>query len=143
MIRSLAGFLRLPTRRKRIALEALAALLAARIRLSFRPEDLVRDVLEEEHPEGPSPELTHEVAWAISAVAGSLPGRWTCLTRALAAQRLLGRRGSRAEFHLGARRDDSNLMEAHAWLEVDGEPVVGDHPELGSYVELEDRTGTG
>jgi hypothetical protein len=45
--------------------------------------------------------------------------RMTCLERALAAKRVLRRRGFNAELHIGVRRADQGY-EAHAWLTLDG-----------------------
>lgn len=45
--------------------------------------------------------------------------RMTCLERALAAKRVLRRRGFNAELHIGVRRADQSY-EAHAWLTLDG-----------------------
>ena len=58
-----------------------------------------------------------------------------CLTRALALQRLLARRGWPASLHVGVRRDRGALL-AHAWVELDG-AVLGDSPEhVATFVPL-------
>jgi hypothetical protein len=46
-----------------------------------------------------------------------------CLPRALAMYRLLRREGYQAELRIGVRRTATG-MEAHAWVEVDGQPVA-------------------
>lgn len=50
-----------------------------------------------------------------------------CLTRAMALQAMLGRRGLHAAVRVGARRN-GNQLEAHAWVELDG-VVLGDTQE--------------
>ena len=55
-----------------------------------------------------------------------IPGRSTCLTRALAFHRILKRRRIRSVVHLGVRNspEDSEL-NAHAWLSVSGDIILG------------------
>ncbi len=46
----------------------------------------------------------------------------TCLRRSLVLQRMLRRRGILTELRLGVRKEDGQL-QAHAWLEYQGQPV--------------------
>jgi hypothetical protein len=57
----------------------------------------------------------------VNAAARYSPFPATCLTRSIVLARLLRRRGAAAEIRIGVLRDGSSL--AHAWVEVDGEPV--------------------
>ncbi|PEN14004.1 hypothetical protein CRI94_08110 [Longibacter salinarum] len=64
------------------------------------------------------------VCWAVQAVAKRwFPSR-PCLVQALAALWLLRPRGVRPDLFLGVVREDG-LFRAHAWLEVDGDVVLG------------------
>lgn len=76
---------------------------------------------------GGDPERLAEVRWAIAAAARRLPWRPVCLPQALAARRLLVRRGLDATLYLGVRCgcDATAGMVAHAWVECAGEIVVG------------------
>jgi hypothetical protein len=74
---------------------------------------------------------TERIVWAVRAASGRVPGA-TCLTQALAARLLLGRRGLPSELRIGVARSPSNDVEAHAWLECRGEVVIGE-PEPGRY----------
>ncbi len=65
-------------------------------------------------------------AQAVKVAADALPGFRRCLTRSLATRFLLLRRGIESELLLGARRAGGEL-DAHAWLQVDGEPL-GEQP---------------
>ena len=40
------------------------------------------------------------------------------------------------QIHLGVARPDRAAFEAHAWLELDGRVLVGDH-DLGRYTRLQ------
>ena len=68
---------------------------------------------------------TVRTAWAVEAVAGSIPGA-SCLTQALAADVMLRRAGFTPQIRIGVAKD-RHTFEAHAWLELDGEVLVGDH----------------
>jgi Transglutaminase-like superfamily len=68
------------------------------------------------------------IAWAIAAAGRRVPGA-TCLVQALAAQVLLARHGHVAELRIGMARATEGI-EAHAWLERDGEPIFGEPDRL-------------
>jgi hypothetical protein len=56
----------------------------------------------------------------------------------MSAQALLHRYGHPAELRIGVRWVDGNRseIEAHAWVESEGEVVVGDDEPLSEYVRL-------
>lgn len=66
------------------------------------------------------------VAWAVAAAGRRMPGGSGCLVQALAAQALLARHGHAAELRIGVARAGEGI-NAHAWLERDGQPLFG-HP---------------
>ncbi len=61
----------------------------------------------------------------------SRAARWvplgSCLTQGLAAQVVLARRGHPSTLRFGARKVDGQF-QAHAWVEVNGQIVVGGNP---------------
>ena len=67
---------------------------------------------------------TDRLRWAVEATSRRVPGA-TCLTQALALQILLGRRGQASELRLGVSRGDAPGLQAHAWLESEGQVVIG------------------
>jgi len=66
-----------------------------------------------------------KVIWAIVVASRYLPLTRGCLTRALAAQTLLARRGFPAQVRFGVWCDESNRLQGHAWVECDGARVLG------------------
>lgn len=64
-----------------------------------------------------------------------VPGTGSCLTRALAAQLLLARRGHRSTVRIGVARGGGQQLKAHAWLESEGRVLIGDS-ELECYAPL-------
>jgi len=73
-----------------------------------------------------------KIAWAVELASRYVPA--TCLSRALAAQVLLTRRGHPALLHFGVAKE-AGQFSAHAWLESEGQVVVGGH-ELERYTPL-------
>jgi hypothetical protein len=65
------------------------------------------------------------VIWAVERVGGRFPAIGTCLTEALAAHVLLGRRGQQSDLRIGVRRGANGEFAAHAWLEDDGVVLIG------------------
>jgi len=63
------------------------------------------------------------VIWAVRTASALLPGS-TCLTQALAAKYQLERFGLHTQLHFGVAKEDGRLL-AHAWLQCDGEAVIG------------------
>jgi hypothetical protein len=76
------------------------------------------------------------VALRIVYLAPRFGGRATCLVRALAGRILLMRRGVPSTIRFGVRKGPSGL-EAHAWLIVNGEILLGGEG-AADYVPLAD-----
>jgi hypothetical protein len=85
----------------------------------------------------PSPGV---IGWAVTAASRFVP-RSTCLVRALAAQSLCRRYGYPCRLQLGARRGDAGDLEAHAWLEIGDEVVIGGGEVLGGYTPFSPAKG--
>ena len=59
----------------------------------------------------------------------------SCLTQAMAAQVLLSRHGYASCLRIGVAKEASGPFEAHAWLERDGEVILGG-TDTGRYTPL-------
>ncbi len=70
------------------------------------------------------PADAHVVAEAIERAGRQIPGA-SCLPRALAGYVLLARHGHESQLRIGVRAPSDGLFAAHAWLEQDGEVLVG------------------
>ena len=80
---------------------------------------------------GPPPNepfVVRDVATAVRRTEWHSPIRGTCLSRSLALQWLLARRGIESVLRLGGRIADGQF-EAHAWVEYDG-VVVGSSSDV-------------
>ncbi len=71
------------------------------------------------------PELVTEVRKAVATAARNVPWNAVCLPQAIAAKVMLARRGQGSAFHLGATINADGELSAHAWLECDGQIVIG------------------
>ena len=74
--------------------------------------------------------------WAVEAAGRRLLSRNPCLPKALAVLLLFRRAGEDAEMHLGVARETDGPMQAHAWVESDGQVMIGGDVPLESYTRL-------
>jgi hypothetical protein len=79
----------------------------------------------------PSPE---KFSSAVSTVSQYVPAA-TCLAQALTLQVLLSREGIHSDLAIGVARDDAKGISAHAWLEIDGNVIIGGQ-ERDRYTQL-------
>ena len=75
---------------------------------------------------------------AFNAASRLVPGD-TCLVRAMAAERYFSEMGFPCLLKIGTRFDEDHRFESHAWLEYEGEVIVGGEisREFSAIVELE------
>jgi hypothetical protein len=64
------------------------------------------------------------VTWAVNVVSQYVPAA-ACLTRALAAEALLAWHGYPAQLRIGVAKGAAGRLEAHAWLEHEGQILIG------------------
>lgn len=84
---------------------------------------------------GPAADQNHLVAdqsaRAIAIAAAFFPGRAICLEQSVALYVLLRRRGVAAALRIGVQ---PYPFQAHAWVELDGQPVYENPDELFKFV---------
>jgi hypothetical protein len=118
---------KLPALRRKLRIEALIALVIARLAVRFVSAQRLL-AWAARPPRKPqrfaNPDLPALVAEAVDRVGSR---RWVnavCLPRALAAQAMLRRRGIASRLCLGAARDGKSLS-AHAWVEIGRDVIIG------------------
>lgn len=72
----------------------------------------------------------NQLGWGVRAASRLVP-RATCLTQAIALHILLRREGLESSVQLGVAKE-GECLKAHAWVENQGEVVIGNH-ELERY----------
>ena len=131
----LNAFLRLPAPDRALVVRAVAWLTLVRLALWTRPFARVQQLvaIASDQPSRAPAVAPGRLAWAVEAGARAVP-KASCLTQALAAQIMLQRSGAHPELRIGVATDAGDF-EAHAWLELDGRPLVGAH-DLDRYAPL-------
>lgn len=76
-----------------------------------------------------------EVVWAVNTAANVIPLELVCLPRALATKFLL-RKVPSLSLEIGIEVNPHKAFEAHAWVEKEGEIIIGDWSDSVSYQRL-------
>ena len=77
-----------------------------------------------------------QVVWAVSLASRYMPGNVKCLSRALATQVLLSQHGHTADLYIGVAKGEGEQLEAHAWVESQGQVVIGTLSNLSRFTPL-------
>lgn len=113
--------------------------LAVRVALWLIPYGRTREFLKRSSQKAKRTQEPREspdrVAWAVRTSSKAVP-KASCLTQALAAELLLARRGHDSELRIGVARGEGGRFEAHAWLEANGEIVIGALDDLERFTPL-------
>jgi len=136
-MRYLHKFLGLSSAERLLLIKAALLLGGLRLGLKLLPFRLLRRFVESlSRPTAWPPATkrfsTARIVWAVELASRYVPA--TCLSRALSAQVLLARRGYPVLLHFGAVKEGDRFL-AHAWLESEGQVVIGGHV-LEPYVPL-------
>jgi len=129
-MKGLATFRGLSRDDRRLLFEALALNVRARLSLYFRSLEALRAWTIQP---GDRRRPLERVVWAGRAAARRTPGG-TCLSSALALQRLMSSNGYASELHIGVVREAAGFF-AHAWVEYEGRVLIGEDDDR-SYTRL-------
>ncbi|MEM1115077.1 MAG: lasso peptide biosynthesis B2 protein [Bacteroidota bacterium] len=91
----------------------------------------------------PDLDRARTIVWAVDAVARRVVRQRPCLTQALVARHLLRRHGVESSLQIGAARDKDGAFRAHAWLEWEGEIVIGGQASSAAYTSFKPLTPRG
>ena len=127
----LLKFFRLSPSERGLLMEAVFLLFWVQARLLVSASSYVKERLKV-----PSKELipkqtaaarisVRHIIWAVTVVGRYLHGKGGCLPQALAAQILLRKHGFPSAFKIGVARNGEASLQAHAWLENEGEVLIG------------------
>ncbi len=73
----------------------------------------------------PASPLALQISWAVRAGSRYTPWESKCLAQAMAAKRMLKRRGLDSTLYLGLSKDGKNMLSAHAWLRCGDRILTG------------------
>lgn len=134
----ISRFRALPVERRRRLFSTVGLLVACRVTLAVGSTGQAQRLLERLAPtRGAESTSPGDIAWAVETATTLLPGTGTCLPAALVATRLLAAHGHEATLHLGVA-PTADGIDAHAWVEHDGDVLVGDLPDLARFHPLPD-----
>lgn len=127
-------FLARPAADRRLFIEALFALVRAKVLVHTVPFRRLAPDLGRSQAETPPSVSTEEravavkISWAVQTAARYVPLGFVCLPQAIAAQRMLRRRGLASTLYLGVAPDRTqpDAIQAHAWLRVGDKIVTGE-----------------
>lgn len=134
-------FLALSGREKVVFLRALGWLSFMKLALLVKPFRELRQWVENRSSRKltASPERVigrDRIVWSVDVASRYVPKAESCLPRALAAEILLAEYGYASEFKIGVTRGEDGEFMAHAWLEADGEVLIGGTDSPVRYTTL-------
>lgn len=140
-MRRLARIFKMPFSDLCLLAESVLALAFVRLGLNFLRFQTLRQVLKKLSTGGkqeapPERRLIKKVIWSVNKVSTYVPFFRNCLNRALATQVLLGRRGQEVDLRIGVARDPGGNLRAHAWIESDGQIVLGGTDDIWQLTPL-------
>jgi hypothetical protein len=113
--------------RAALAVFPFRRVLAAADRLASRGPRGVGDPIEKDR-----------IMRSVETAARHLLPAGPCLSQAIVADVLLRRRGFPSDLHIGVARGPDGEMRAHAWVESNGEVVIGGSESPVDYTALPD-----
>jgi hypothetical protein len=144
MRRRIYKFLHLQTDVKILLFKSFLLLSTIRLGLWILPFQKLRHVLAKRHkisiyPEGNDRKQIKNVVWAVTLASRYVPSA-SCLTQALAVIVLLNGVGHRAQLRIGVAKGTDGKLEAHAWVEMSGEIILGEQGDLSRFSVLSPQT---
>ncbi len=135
-------FLRLSRSDRQLLLGTFFLLGLVRLGLWLLPFQTLRQILariSQANPVGEHkycPPTTDKIVWAVNLSSRYMPGGAKCLARALTTQVLMGRHGYSPQLLIGVAKGDGGQLEAHAWVESQGQVVIGHLRDLSRFTPL-------
>jgi hypothetical protein len=132
--------LNLPNRDRSLLLQAGCCLIVVRLGLWSLPFQTLQNllfnrlslVLKSAHHQVP----IDKIVWAVNTTSRYMPGQVKCLARALTTKIVMKQQGYTAELRIGVRRSQTGQLEAHAWIEYQGEVIIGQLHHLVEFTPL-------
>jgi hypothetical protein len=78
---------------------------------------------------------SERITWMVEKISRQLPFI-KCLGKALVSQAMLTRRGFSSQLMIGVAKDNNGKLEAHAWVEKQGQVIVGNLDDLSRFEPL-------
>jgi len=136
----ISKFLHLSFSERRILVKSAFLLGAVRLGLFIFPFRTLLNLLERAKSESREASnvngmTSDRLAWAVVVASRYIPFT-KCLTQALVAQILFAQYGYAAQLRIGVKKDGRKRLKAHAWVESQGQIVIGDFKDLSHFSPL-------
>jgi hypothetical protein len=133
-------FLHLSLIDQRLIIKSVFLLVAIKIGLSLLSFKTLLSFLDRIKQESIGKESNQKLSlertvWAVGVASKYVPLA-TCLTRALATQVLLAQQGYSTSLHIGVAKGKEGQLEAHAWVESQGQIIIGGLEALSRFSQL-------
>lgn len=138
-MKPLLKFFQLSLKDKWLLLETGVLLNLTRLALELLPFQTTQRILAKLRGQASSIrqiDSVDKVIWAVEVISRYSPGTTTCLPRALVTQLLLARRGYTPVLRIGVAHSETGKLEAHAWVENQGNIVIGKLGDLARFIPL-------
>ncbi|WP_299407083.1 lasso peptide biosynthesis B2 protein [Acaryochloris sp. IP29b_bin.148] len=135
-------FFRLRRRDRALLSKTFILLTAIRFGLWLLPFQTLRKLLDNiSHPRQPQdapppPRSVNRMTWMVNTGSRYMPGHVKCLARALATEVLLRRHHHNPQLRIGVTKTSSGQLEAHAWVELEGQVVIGQVDDLARFTPM-------
>lgn len=125
----LRNFYRLSRTEKSLWLKAACLVVVLRMTLALLPLKILRDTIAWRWRKGsivpgPGAPTLRQIIWAAQSAARFVPGA-TCLVQSLSVLRLAISAGYRVRLKIGTAKEIDGTLKAHAWVEHQGQIVLG------------------
>jgi len=140
-MKRLRKFLSLTTSDCQLLLGTLVLLGVIRLGLWLLPFKTLLQLLASISQATPEPQevdqnSANKIVWAVNIASRYMPGGVKCLARALTTRVLLSRRGHSANLRIGVAKGKEGQLEAHAWVESQGQVVIGHLGDLSRFIPM-------
>lgn len=137
-MKRLLKFLRLKNSDRHLLINTFTVLVFVNLGLWLLPFNTLRQILDKISQPNSHLEQTPltKIIWAVDASTRYIPGGAKCLARALTCQVMMIRRSYSPELRIGVAKTETGKFEAHAWIESQGQVVIGYLNNLSSFTPL-------
>jgi len=147
----LRKFLALSQRDRTLLLSTFLLLAGIKLGLRLLPFQTLRKLLSsfsqpckvQTQPNNLDPDRLNRLLAVVHLSSRYMPGGAKCLARALTTQVLASRNGYAPTLRIGIARDPNGQLEAHAWVEIQSQIVIGHISDLGRFTPLPALEGGG
>ena len=136
-MKPLFKFLLLSLRKKQLILIAFSILIFIKILLCFLSFNLLSKITNKIKSQKSFLDKysEKEIIWSMNAISNHIGFVKNCLVKSLAAKILLALSGLESSLNVGVKKE-SNILDVHAWLERNGNIIIGETQPIKNYVQL-------